>query len=173
MTRLVGNPYTVWGACFVGGVYGECARACRTMRELRCAAAPTFFGACLEAELSEEECKKRCKEDPHPGCPEVEEEGDSGRAPLLGYDRKDGKLVANDDEKKTVLQMYQWCASGRSLAEIARDLNAAGKRRKFGDRFDESSVAAILRRNVYLGIPDRAEQVVPKDLWDRAQERLK
>ena len=177
MERLLGSPYDAWGACFAGKVFTECVKACKDIKELACGDAPDWFGACLHA-YPFAECRRRCEKEPHASCPTPDEDDDGAdhaKFHWLGYDREGGKLVVVEREKTILLQLYRWFGESKlSLGETARGANAKGWRRKFGQEFTEGTVAAILRRRLYLGDPEKgAEQIVPKKLWERANARLK
>ena len=64
----------------------------------------------------------------------------------FGYDRKNGKLVENPDEIRTIGKVKKWWAEGTSNDDIAERLNFAGVRAKRGGLWYGPSVNDLLYR---------------------------
>ncbi len=81
------------------------------------------------------------------------------RAPLYGYQRTpESKYVIDPETGSVVRRIFADCLAGRTLAEIARDLDAAGiptpergKDRRKAARWDFTTLGKILRNEKYTG----------------------
>lgn len=71
-----------------------------------------------------------------------------GHTPL-GYDAVDGKLIANDQEMKTVRQIYKWSGEGVSMNKIAKRLNEGEIPTKKGGSWYAVTVQKVLRNEIY------------------------
>lgn len=122
-----------------------------------------------------------------------------GSNKVLGYDEVNGVLTPNQDAW-VVRFIYEEYAAGKSMGKIADDLKMRGYVTLRGkERLDESTIAAILRNELYKGdqriqkqppkdlltkkpdyskeytsyyVEDNHEGIVSRDLWDRVQEVL-
>ncbi len=72
---------------------------------------------------------------------------------LLGYDHdEEGELVINREEAKTVELIFKMCLAGRENSEIAKELQALGRKTKKGNtEWSHSSITGILRNERYCG----------------------
>ncbi len=72
---------------------------------------------------------------------------------LLGYDKdKEGSLVINEDEAKTVKLMYYMMLAGSNTIAIAKTLTDLGRKTKLGNiKWSSSGVAATMRNERYCG----------------------
>ncbi len=123
-----------------------------------------------------------------------------GNHRMLGYDEVDGKLVPNKDAW-IVCMIFDEYADGVTANEILRHLQEKGARRLRSDKpFKWSAVLVILQNEAYVGdrliqkappqnfltkkpdpteaydsryIRDDHEAIVSRELWERAQSRLK
>ena len=110
-----------------------------------------------------------------------------GGNPPLGYDIVDRRLVANEAERRLVLDVFEGFVRTRSATRLVRELReqgAVGKRwtstrgNDIGGRLlDKGSVYRVLTNRVYLGeavhkgqsYPGEHDAIVPEDLWAKAQ----
>jgi len=74
-----------------------------------------------------------------------------GFHPPLGYELTDGRLVPNAAEAEVVQEMFSLCLDGRTLEEIASDLNAEGRTTKRDTAWNPVKVHRILHNPVYAG----------------------
>ena len=74
-----------------------------------------------------------------------------GFHPPLGYDFVEGRLVPNEEEAPIVREIFERCADGRTLEEIAGDLNDAGHRTKRGTAWTPVKVYRILHNPIFAG----------------------
>lgn len=74
-----------------------------------------------------------------------------GFHPPLGYDFSEGKLVPNETEAAVVREIFERCAAGRTLEEIAVDLNEEGLRTKRKTIWTPIKVFRIVHNPVYAG----------------------
>jgi site-specific DNA recombinase len=99
----------------------------------------------------------------------------------LGYELKEGGLVPNDEEAEVVRDIFSRCLDGRTLEEIASDLNAEGRRTKRDTAWTPVKVYRILHNPVYAGhlrwdgIVRKAdhEPLVTIEAFNESQERLR
>lgn len=79
-----------------------------------------------------------------------------------------------------VLAAFQQYASGVNMRQIADEMNLKGVRTKAGGKMSINSVTSMLHNRKYIGEfryrdivqPDGIPAIVPKDLFDRVQERM-
>lgn len=108
----------------------------------------------------------------------------------LGYDAKDRKLVVNQDEARTVVDIFQRYLRLKSVRTLQQELAAAGirsKRRVRSDgteyghqRFSQGALYLMLQNRTYRGeathkgdvYPGEHEASVNKPLWDAVQTVL-
>lgn len=126
----------------------------------------------------------------------------TGRVDVNGYPVLIGKRVEiAPDEARTVLQIFEWYASGLGTGRIVERLNREGQRRIRGARWNEGAVKRTLANEKYTGlliwgqktferrpgtrqlvpralprsqwkIQERPDlRIVPAELWQRVQER--
>jgi site-specific DNA recombinase len=99
----------------------------------------------------------------------------------LGYDFSEGRLVPIESEALLVREMFQRCADGRTLEEIAESLNDEGHRTKRETAWTPIKVYRILHNPVYAGflrwdgILRKAEHepVVTVEAFNEVQEVLR
>lgn len=104
-----------------------------------------------------------------------------GFHPPLGYEVVDGRLELDDDEAVTVRETFEACLDGKTLEEIARDLNEQGRRTKRGTSWTAVKVFRILHNPIYAGhlrwdgFVRKAEHepIVSVDAFNEAQEKLR
>jgi site-specific DNA recombinase len=104
-----------------------------------------------------------------------------GFHPPLGYDITDGQLIPNDGEAAVVREIFERCENGRTLEEIASDLNEEGHRTKRDTAWTAVKVYHILHNPIYAGFlrwdgqvrKAEHEALVPVDSFNEAQERLR
>ena len=108
----------------------------------------------------------------------------------LGYDVKDRKLIVNDAEARTVVDIYQRYLKLRSVRALGEELAAAGIRSKrrvrpdgteYGhQRFSQGALYLMLQNRTYRGeathkgnsYPGEHSAIVDKPLWDAVQAVL-
>ena len=108
----------------------------------------------------------------------------------LGYDVKDRKLIVNDAEARTVVDIYKRYLRLKSVRALGEELNAAGirsKRRFHPDgsdyghqRFSQGALYLMLQNRTYCGeathkgnaYPGEHAAIVDKQLWDAVQTVL-
>ncbi len=109
----------------------------------------------------------------------------------LGYEVEARKLVINPQEAELVRQIYQSYLEMSSVVELADELNRQGHRTKVQKRasgphrggciFRRGTLYHLLSNRIYLGqMVHKGEHfagehpaIVPQDLWDKVQEKLK
>ncbi len=104
-----------------------------------------------------------------------------GFHPPLGYDVREGALLANDREAGLVREMFDLCREGRTLDEIASLLNARNRRTKRGTAWSAVKVHRILHNPVYAGFlrwdglvrKAEHEPLVPIEFFNEVQELLR
>jgi len=69
----------------------------------------------------------------------------------FGYDYVNNELLVNPVEAETVRMIYSRYLSGRSMGEIAKELNRAKVPTKRGGRWDKRTIANILKNPLYCG----------------------
>ena len=109
----------------------------------------------------------------------------------LGYDVENRRLVVNPKESGLVRQIYQRYLELGSVVELADDLNAKGHKTKVqirasgphrgGCAFRRGTLYHLLANAIYRGqivhkgevYPGEHEPIVPQDLWQAVQDKLK
>ena len=80
-----------------------------------------------------------------------------------------------------VLDAFKMYADGKSMQEIATELNIRGVRtQRHNGKLDVDNITSMLHNRKYIGeykfkdivIPDGIPAIVPKDLFDRVQDRM-
>jgi hypothetical protein len=97
-----------------------------------------------------------------------------------GYDVKDGKLIVNEAEAKTVRMIFERFARIGSATLLAKALADEGVRTKRGTLFDKGSLYKLIGNRVYLaqavhkGVahPGEHEAIISQGLWDRAHAAM-
>jgi site-specific DNA recombinase len=113
-----------------------------------------------------------------------------GRVPL-GYDVKQRKLIANDEEAKLVNNLYNWYLELGSVSKLKAYLdhhNIKSKQRisaagipSGGASFYPGALYLVLQNPVYRGeirhgnqsYPGVHEAIIQQDLWEKVQNRLR
>ena len=113
-----------------------------------------------------------------------------GRAPV-GYDVKEKKLVVNAEEADVVRELYTLYLELGCVSKLKARLDSRGTKSKLrvsanglrsgGAAYSRGALYRILQNRIYLGeIPHRGQSypgehvaVVPRELWERVQERLR
>ena len=104
-----------------------------------------------------------------------------GFHPPLGYELTDGRLVPNAAEAEVVREMFMLCLDGRTLEEIASDLNAEGRRTKRDTSWTPVKIHRIVHNPVYAGYlrwdeflrKSDHKPLVSVEVFNEAQERLR
>ncbi len=99
----------------------------------------------------------------------------------LGYVLVEGQLRMDEDEADVVREIFEECLEGRTLEEIAADLNELGRKTKRGTGWTAVKVYRILHNPIYAGhlrwdgYVRKAEHdpVISIDTFNQAQERLR
>jgi site-specific DNA recombinase len=113
-----------------------------------------------------------------------------GGMPPLGYDVKDRKLVVNDEESRTVVDIYRRYLALKSVRALKEELAVAGirsKRRirpdgtKYGDqKLARGALYLMLQNRIYRGeiahkgnsYPGQHPAIIDRPLWDEVQAAL-
>jgi site-specific DNA recombinase len=113
-----------------------------------------------------------------------------GGLPSLGYDVKDGKLIVNDEEARTVLHIFRRYVQLRSVRVLQAELEEAGIRSKRrvladgtpygGQTLSRGALYLMLQNRIYRGeithkgnaYPGEHAAIVDKALWDQVQTTL-
>ncbi|MBO7672438.1 recombinase family protein [bacterium] len=74
-----------------------------------------------------------------------------GNRPPIGYDYENGNLIVNEYEKMLVQRVFKEYLTGKTSYGIAKILNDAGLRHKYG-HWLPSTVTYVLRNKTYLGL---------------------
>ena len=109
----------------------------------------------------------------------------------LGYDVKQRKLVVNQEEARLVNELYRWYLELGSVSKLKayldeqsikskKRISAAGNH-SGGVSFFPGALYLILQNPIYLGevrhrnesYPGEHKAIVPRDLWERVQAKLK
>ncbi len=109
----------------------------------------------------------------------------------LGYDVKQRKLVANEEEAKLVNNIYNWYLELGSVSKLKAYLDDHGVKTKIrtnssgcqsgGGPFFRGALYLILQNPIYRGkvrhqdqmYPGEHEAIVPENLWQKVQGQLK
>jgi DNA invertase Pin-like site-specific DNA recombinase len=70
----------------------------------------------------------------------------------LGYRAQDGRLVAIDEEQVVVAEIRAMHTQGKTLREIAGDLNDRGIVGKRGGKFHASTIRAVLGNSLHVSV---------------------
>ena len=115
-----------------------------------------------------------------------------GGTPILGYDvdRKDKKLLVNDEEAKTVQYIFARFAQNGTVIELTKELNEQGYKTKAwttkkgkireGTEWNTAQVYRLLNNRTYIGeithkeksYPGEQEAIIDKKTWNKAQAIL-
>lgn len=113
-----------------------------------------------------------------------------GGLPPLGYDVRDRKLVVNEEEAKTVLNVFRRYVEIRSVRALKIELDAAGIRSKCrtfadgtnygGHKLSRGVLYLMLQNRIYRGdithkgsaYPGEHKAIVDQALWDEVQAVL-
>lgn len=68
----------------------------------------------------------------------------------LGYAGQDGKLVPIDEEQRVIAEIREMRDEGKTLREIANDLNGRGIVGKRGGKFFASTIKAVLSNDLHV-----------------------
>ena len=98
----------------------------------------------------------------------------------IGYNIVNQHFVVNTETAPLVLAAYEMYEDGRTMQEIADDLNVRGLRNTRGTKLNINTVSNLLTNRRYIGeysyreivVPDGIPAIVPKDLFERVQERI-
>jgi DNA invertase Pin-like site-specific DNA recombinase len=112
-----------------------------------------------------------------------------GGLPPLGYEVRDRKLVANQEEASTLLHIYRRYVGLRSVRALKAELDAAGirsKRRTYADgvcgghKLSRGALYLMLQNRIYRGeithkgdaYPGEHKAIVDEALWNKVQAVL-
>ena len=98
----------------------------------------------------------------------------------VGYSIVNQHFVVNNETAPLVLSAYKMYDEGKTMQEIADDLNVKGLRNTRGTKLTINTVSNLLTNRRYIGeytyrdivVPDGIPAIVPKDLFNRVQERI-
>lgn len=104
----------------------------------------------------------------------------NGGTVLVGYNIVNQHFVVNTETAPLALAAYEMYEEGRTMQEIADDLNVRGLRNTRGTKLNINTVCNLLTNRRYIGeysyreivVPDGIPAIVPKDLFERVQERI-
>lgn len=99
----------------------------------------------------------------------------------LGYKIENKKLVINPATAPIVLEAFTRYANGESAADIIYHFNTQGYRTAKGSEFNKNSFHRMFRNERYIGVytykdirqENAIPPIVPKEVWDQVQSRLK
>lgn len=106
----------------------------------------------------------------------------NGKTPLGYCMGPDKKYAIDPDTAPIVKLIFEMYASGSTVTEIIKHLNAEGYRTKRGDPFTKNSLAVVLKNEKYIGVYTykdyiRDEDVIPpiidKETFYKVQDMLK
>jgi DNA invertase Pin-like site-specific DNA recombinase len=69
----------------------------------------------------------------------------------FGYDYVEGQLIVNLKESGAIKQIFSFYLSGKSMGEIAKNLNRRSIESKRGGKWDKRTIANILKNPLYKG----------------------
>ena len=113
-----------------------------------------------------------------------------GGVPPLGYDVRERRLVVNPVEAKTVRYIYERYLGLGCVRQLSKELDKQGIVSKVrvsqkgiksgGCRFLRGALYELLANPIYIGEirhkqerhPGQHEAILPRELWERVQQRL-
>ena len=104
-----------------------------------------------------------------------------GRMPL-GYRRgEDGRYEIDPDTAPVVQKVFRDYLSGKTRAQIVKELNQLGVRTSHGEPFGKNSIYCILRQEKYIGVykyrdiydPNGIPPIIDKVTFEEVQRRMK
>src|SRR5262249_61753004 len=113
-----------------------------------------------------------------------------GGMPPLGYDVKDRKLVVNDEESRTVVDIYRRYLALKSVRALKEELAVAGIKSKRrvrpdgteygGQKLARGTLYQMLQNRIYRGeithkgdlYPGQHPAIIDQPLWDEAHASL-
>ena len=113
-----------------------------------------------------------------------------GGVPPLGYDVRERRLVVNPTEANTVRYIYERYLELGCVRQLSKELDERGIVSKVriskkgiksgGCRFSRGALYELLANPIYIGeirhkqerYPGQHEAIVPRELWERVQQRL-
>ena len=98
----------------------------------------------------------------------------------IGYRLTKDKSLEPDDDAPYVLEAFQRYADGERMVSIIRDFNRRGIKSRYSKKMSLCSLTRMLKNRRYLGEYhfrdivhlDSFPAIIPKDLFDRVQEKL-
>ncbi len=98
----------------------------------------------------------------------------------IGYNIINQRFVVNNDTAPMVLAAYEMYDESKTMQEIADYLNVHGLRNTRGTKLTINTVSNLLTNRRYIGeyvyrdivVPDGIPAIVPKDLFERVQEKI-
>src|SRR5262249_18483169 len=114
-----------------------------------------------------------------------------GGVPALGYDVRERRLVINPAEAQTIRHIYERYLQLGCVRQLSKELDQRGIGPKVrvsrngiksgGCRFSRGALYELLANPIYTGEirhkqerhPGQHEAIVPRELWERVQQRLK
>jgi len=113
-----------------------------------------------------------------------------GGVPPLGYDVSDGRLLINPAEAETVRHIYERYLELGCVRQLSKELEqrrivskvrvSRNGIKSGGCRFSRGALYELLANPIYIGEirhkqerhPGQHEPILPKELWERVQQRL-
>jgi len=114
-----------------------------------------------------------------------------GGVPPMGYDVRERRLVVNPAEAETVRHIYERYLELSCVRQLSKELDKQGIVSKVrvskkgiksgGCRFSRGALYELLANPIYVGeirhkqerLPGQHEAIVPRELWEKAQQRLR
>lgn len=103
-----------------------------------------------------------------------------GTVPIGYIISKENDFQINPDTAPLVVTAFQMYDDGVTMKKIAEDLNSKGLRNTRGTKLNINAISKLLSNRRYIGeyfyrdivIPDGIPAIVPKELFDRVQEKM-
>lgn len=97
----------------------------------------------------------------------------------IGYNYADGKLEVNQYEATQVREVFRRFVKGESVCQITREMDALGLAHRYG-KWSQKTIHNVLSNSIYIGnvrfngneYRGEHDSIVPKELYDAAQDRL-
>ena len=98
-----------------------------------------------------------------------------------GYNYEDGELIINDEEAKTIKEIFQKYYEGETYEKIVKYLNEKDVHTKRGGKWAKPTIHAILKNPVYCGYShwdnilseDKHESIIDVTIFNQVQRKRK
>ena len=105
----------------------------------------------------------------------------NGGSVPLGFKIVDKRYEINPETAPIVKLIFEMYADGKTVADIARKLNAQGAKTSFGRPFNKNSLHTLLKNKKYLGyytyngqeIPNAIPQIISDELFEKVAQRMR